>query len=357
MPAFISSHDYLLSILLLILLILSIFSKHPRRYLVASVALSVFLVLIDQTRLQPWVYQYLIMLTILSAWRPEERDAESARPILAASQLVVAALYFWSGAQKLNWSFAQEVIPALLEPAHINLPSSYLSPIAIAVAVFEMLIGLGLLIPRTRRAAAWLALAMHLAVLSIFIATGRNSAVWPWNIGMITVIALLLWGRDESAVGYVFRRPRALNLADHLPRVAVVICAFLPALSFAGWWDLYLSASLYSGRVPIAVMHIDEGVRDRLPADAREKIFSTVTGELMLPFYEWSLRVLNVPPYPEVRVYRQIASRLCSLTDDQQKNELIIRERPGLSDGSYDVTRIPCAQLRPQYTAANKLFP
>lgn len=347
MPAFISSHDYFLSILLLIVLALAIVSRRSRRYLAMSVALIVFLVLLDQTRLQPWVYQYSIMLTMLACAPPGELHTEAVRPVLAANQLVVASLYFWSGVQKLSWSFGHEVIPGLLESAGIHLPISYLTPVAIAIAVCESLIGLGLLLPRTRRATAWLALFIHLSVLLLFIATGRNSVVWPWNVGMMAMIVLLFRHRDESPVEYVFRNVRTSSLVDHLPKAALVVCGLLPALSFAGWWDLYLSASLYSGRTPIAVMHLDESVPDQLSTNARAQIFSTSRGELMLPFHEWSLSELNVPPYPEVRVYRQIASQLCVLAADQQQNELVIRERPRLSDGGYEVARIPCAQLVP----------
>ncbi len=48
----------------------------------------------------------------------------------------------------------------------------------------------------------------------------------------------------------------------------------------------------------------------------------------MLPLYEWSMTELNVPPYPEARVYRRLARRLCRYAEDPRELELIVKETP-----------------------------
>lgn len=118
-----------------------------------------------------------------------------------------------------------------------------------------------------------------------------------------------------------------------------ILCGLAPALSFTGWWDQYLSAALYSGKSPVGVMHISESLRERLPATAEQQVFTTKSGELMLPFYEWSMAELNVPPYPEVRVYRHLAKQVCLYSDGQQGIELIVKDRISLINGSFVVTR------------------
>jgi hypothetical protein len=345
LPGFISAHDYLLSILLLIALVLSTISSRPRRYLFSVALLTMSLVLLDQTRLQPWVYQYAIILTLLACAPPGAVDGESGGPVVAANQLVVAMLYFWSGAQKLSWSFGHEVVPALLESTRIHLSptiASYVPAAAIGVAICETLIGGALLFRKTRQAAVLSALIMHFIVLLTLVTAWRNSVVWPWNIGMMLMV-MLLFRRSDRQLGR--QQWRVSDRLYHLPKLVLVLCGVLPALSFAGWWDLYLSAALYSGRTPVAVMHISPGARDRFPITAQQQMFTTSRGELMLPFYEWSLSELNVPPYPEVRVYRQLARHICFFADDRQESELIVRGRPALVDGSYTVTRISCADL------------
>jgi len=318
-------HDFVISIALVVTLILSAIK---RRYLAASVVLTIVLVFLDQARLQPWVYQYAIMLALLAF-------AVNGKAILAANQIVVATLYFWSGLQKLSWSFVHEVAPALVESAGIRLSSRYLTTIAVAIAIGETLIGVGLLLRRTRRIAVVLACLMHSIILFTLIYSRLNTVVWPWNVAMMAITVVLFWRNEETPFAEM----------AYLPKAAMLICGLLPALSFIGAWDLYLSGALYSGKSPVAVMRITESLRDRLPATASGITFRTNRGELMLPFYEWSLAELNVPAYPEVRVYRQLARQLCALDTDLQANALIVKGRPALSDGSYIVTLTTCSDL------------
>lgn len=325
--------DFLISGALIAVLVLVTITSHRRRYLVASVVLTAVLVLLDQTRLQPWVYQYAIVLALLSFASIANQQA-----VVAANQLVIATLYFWSGLHKLSWSFVYEVAPRLFDLSGLSLSPGALTIIALTIAVFETLIGIGLLVRRTRRIAVVLACLMHTIILFTLIFSHINTAVWPWNLAMIAITFILFWRNEDSLFEYLrWRR-------DYLP-TAVLICSVLPALSFMGWWDLYLSGALYSGKSSVGVMRISEGLRERLPAKARELTFKTGRGELMLPFYEWSVADLNVPPYPEGRVYRQIARDLCKLDIDTQVNALIIKGRPALTNGSYELTVTACAEL------------
>jgi hypothetical protein len=125
----------------------------------------------------------------------------------------------------------------------------------------------------------------------------------------------------------------------------VLASILLPALSFAGWWDMYLSGALYSGNTPIAVIQTDPTMLEKLTPSARASVFTTGPGETVLPLQEWSLRELRVPPYPQMRVYQQIAQQVCPHSGDPQQTGLIVRGRPGIWNGSYEVIRIPCGTL------------
>ncbi|HEY0320068.1 MAG TPA: hypothetical protein VGC66_03780 [Pyrinomonadaceae bacterium] len=348
LPYSLSSADYLLSLLLLAAIVLAAVSKRPRRYIVAVLALSVLLVVLDQTRLQPWVYQYLIMLAVLACVRSGEDDEESAGLTIAANQLVIAMLYFWSGAQKLNWSFGHEVMPGLLASAGVHLSPayvSYLPAIGIVAALCEAFTGIALLVRKTRRMGVLLALCMHLLVLVMLVAAWRNSVVWVWNVFMMVMVVLLFWRSQHTVNCHVLWKWRGATPSSHAAKAVIVVCGLAPALSFIGWWDMYLSSALYSGNTTIAVARISERVRDRLPATAQQQVFKTRRGEMMLPFYEWSMTELNVPPYPETRVYRQLAREVCRYAEEPQEVELIVRERPSLIDGSYAVSRADCQNL------------
>ena len=108
---------------------------------------------------------------------------------------------------------------------------------------------------------------------------------------------------------------------------------------------MYLSGALYSGNTPVDVVRVDGRVYERLPGVAERQVFTTKGGEQMLPLFEWAMADLNVPPYPETRVYRHIAREVCKLEDGEGRLELIVKERPAILDGSYRVTRTNCAQL------------
>ena len=323
-----------LSVLLCTALLCCLFTGRSR-YLVAAVLLTVLLVLLDLTRLQPWVYQYALTLTTLAFAKTRQNNDALNEPILIANQLIVASLYFWSGIQKLNWTFAHEVFPGLLENAGIHLNSSLFPRLAIAIAIVEALTGVGLLIRATRRIAVVLAVVLHLSVLVLLVLARANSVVWPWNIAMLVIVPILFWRFDSST-----------KVANYLIKTVIVLCTFAPVLSFAGWWDLNLSAALYAGNAPVAVVRVNEQVLAQLSDAAREQVFASSRGEVLLPLHEWSMRELNVPPYPEIRTYRQLARKICPMTNNSEDVELIVRSRPQITNSSYTVSRDDCAELK-----------
>ncbi|HET6978355.1 MAG TPA: hypothetical protein VFI24_18635 [Pyrinomonadaceae bacterium] len=329
-PGLIWRQDFVLSIVLVVTLVLAVIT---RRFLAVSVVLIIVLVLLDQTRLQPWVYQYAIMFVFLVF--------AQTRAVLAANQFVVAALYFWSGLHKLSWSFVHDVAPRLIESAGVHLSPRSMTIGALTIAICESLIGIGLLFSRTRRIAVVVACVMHTIILITLVHARLNTIVWPWNVAMMAITVIIFYRGDETPFKSLRR--------DYLPKAALLICGLLPALSFVGWWDLYLSGALYSGKSPVAVIRISDTLRDRLSASARETIFKSSRSELMLPLFEWSSAELNVPPYPAVRVYRDITRQLCALDSDSNANALIVKGQPALTNGNATVTVTSCAQLLNSY--------
>lgn len=335
--------EYLLSVLLLFALVALIFVKRPFKYLIAAIILLSVLVVLDQTRLQPWVYQYLLLFVVTALYY---RQHESARISLPTLQLIVASLYFWGGIQKLNYSFAHEVLPQILASLQngLMLSQTQLSVLGVAIAGMETLIGCGLLVRKTRWLAVWLALAMHASILVLLIVQGRNSVVWIWNAALVLIVMVLFWRSDTSLVP-VFSGWREANASARLSIILAVVCAVLPVLSFRGWWDMYLSSALYSGNTVVAVVRLDGPTYKNLPAVAKRQIFAMKSGEQMLPFFEWSMADLNVPPYPERRVFIQVARAVCKFGGEDSHAELIMKGSPAILDGSYQVTRIDCSHL------------
>jgi hypothetical protein len=337
--------DCFLSGLLVVALVALICRKRPRDSLIAAIILLILLVLLDQHRLQPWVYQYLLLFIVMAWHVCRSRAAQSTLLVLSILQLIVGTLYVWSGVQKLNYSFSSEVLPQLLGPIQNYLPLTQvpLSLLGTGIALIEIIVGGGLLTRRARRPCILLALIMHAGILGLLIWQGRNSVVWAWNAALMLITIILFWRSDTSVQTFV--RWQANKGSARVAQILVLILLVLPILSFWGWWDQYLSGALYSGNTPVGVIRVDQETYEELPETARRQVFKTRAGEQMLPLFEWSMAELNVPPYPELRVYKQVTREICKFAKDKSQVQLIVKDRPAILDGNYKVIKLDCLQL------------
>jgi hypothetical protein len=97
-------------------------AERPSRELAAFLAIAAGYALFDQSRWQPWFYQYLAMLAALSGFYSNScEDRRGAA--LHGCRLIVVAVYFWSGIHKLNAGFAYDGFPWLLRPFTGTLPT------------------------------------------------------------------------------------------------------------------------------------------------------------------------------------------------------------------------------------------
>lgn len=288
--------DRILISLSLLLLLLSYVRRLRRFFFVTGALFLVYLVLEDLTRLQPYVYLYLSLLTLINF--PLGRAPPQL--ILAA----LSALYVWSGIHKINIHFVNEVFPWLVTEWA---PERVARKIALFIPFLEIGAGVFLTSQETRRFASLVLLLMHLGLLLLLGPLGLNwnSSVWIWNITMPIVCLLLASQRSESLCTRTLTHP------------LVALLTLAPALNFFGLFDHYLSFSLYSGLTPRAWI-IDE------KRDERKSI------------QEWSLSTTGVPPYPEKRVYKALASEICKKEDVLlEVQEPRGRLRPGMERKIY----------------------
>jgi hypothetical protein len=295
-------------------------------------------VLFDESRLQPWFYQYLFMTFALAAhtWR----DGDAREPLRACA-FVVASVYFWSGVQKLNPQFFAEVLPSLAAPYLARLPASFarmLTPLGALIPLTEICAGLMLLTRRWRRAGVVLAIITHAVVLLMFVPLRRNNVVWPWNVAMAAFVLILFRRGADGARDFLPRR--ALSLQT----LALVLFGFLPALSLFGLWGQYLSSALYSGNLARAEFAVSERVAGRLPPRVQSKLRPAADG-FRLDINHWSYAELNVPAYPSEKVYARAAAALCGFAESPSDVRLEVNTRPRLFGGSAHTTTFDCDTL------------
>jgi len=300
------------------LLALAICVMTPR-FIPVFAALGAILAILDQSRLQPWFYEYFFLLLGVAFAAPN------------ACRLLVATVYFWSGIQKINPGFVNDVFPWMLEPFMKN--QSIVHSLAVAAPFIEAAIGLALLHKASRNAAVMAALAMHVFILLSIGPFGQNSntVVWPWNIAMAAAVWALFWKSDA----------RVLKYEGWFQMVALALFAVAPLLSFFGYWDHYLSAAMYSSNRNEATIYFNDKLLDKFP-DGVQDYARVETPEIdSIDVSEWSSGELNVPPYPEERVYKDIARHLCEYADVT----LSIKGKALVNSKSITTKSFTCASL------------
>lgn len=295
----------------------------------------------DQIRLQPWVYQYLIMFSILFFYtylrKSKELKNENQYKILTLFRIILGGIYFFSGLQKLNSNFIFEVFPWMIGPITNIIPfnlSNLWLVFGFIVPFVEMFIGINLFSNKNRKLALSLAVLMHIFILVVLGPLGHswNSVVWSWNISMIFLCLLLFYKVSNFSfldVKNVFK--------DHFAKIIIILFLIMPFLSFLNLWDSYLSSSLYSGNTYQGEIYISRQVKENLPKDIGKYTTTFKDNEFQLNINIWSFGELNVPVYPEIRVYKKILRDICLFSLDKNDMTLIVKDKE-LNSKSYIYT-------------------
>jgi hypothetical protein len=279
---------------------------------ISALVIAAFFVVQDESRLQPWFYQYSFMLAAFCLFGLGRVGASDA---LNACRLIVVATYFWSGLQKANASFIQSTHPWLVEPLTARLPDwagSALLAGGYAVPVVEAVIGIGLLTRRFRRLAVMGALLMHAFVMLCIGPLGHdhNTVVWPWNFAMVAFVLILFWrAPDDTTPSTILDPGRNFSTGFAFRAAVLVLFAFMPLFNFFGLWASYLSSGLYTGTSKQGYVLVWDSANWQ----------STRIGGV-------SERELNTPAYPEESIFENVfAERWC----EEGSEEALRREQAG----------------------------
>ncbi len=212
------------------------------------------LVAADQSRLQPWVYEYALLLIVLGS---AASSSDGQHTALKVCRSLLVALYFWGAVQKMNVSFVTRTWPEFVGiPARHAL---WLQSVGWAPPLVELGIALTLASRRLRRVGVAGAVLLHVTNIALLLVSGENSVVWVWNAAMAASVIVLFAGEDPPM-------PKASGRRLRLREWVVLALAWvMPALSFLGFWDSYLSAALYSGNTLQGVIVISQASITALP--------------------------------------------------------------------------------------------
>lgn len=296
-----------IALLLLSLSLLASFIWTKTRILVfITAALLLTIGLQDFNRLQPWYWQYTLILIILIPLAKGYKKYLDINHLLFAAQLTVSAVYFFSALFKFNESFFFRIVRYMYQPI-TNYLVTWREQIFLtgyAIPPLEMSIALLLFIPRLRIFGILLATGMHLAALILLGPFGlnANSVVWPWNIALIALIWVLFYKADNYKYNIYLSR---LNWSAYAVLIAVWI---LPFLNLKGWYNESLSFELYSGRSYTPHMRYHQSEIDFVPKYMEPYTFKK-GDTVFVNTYNWSMQQFNVPPNSDWKVIRQVQEK------------------------------------------------
>lgn len=281
--------------------LLGIFPK-SKVILVATIAIELFSCLLDQSRWQPWEYQYLLTFLFFIFYHKNQKQ------FLNYFSFLIIATYFFSGLHKLNGGFLYTVWEKMILIRFCGFEANQIQNIVVhyaglALPIFEILAALGLLFSKNKRTFALLLVGMHVFILIFLSPLGinYNSIVWPWNVVMILYLIILYYNHATII--------SLRNLLTGFNKISFTVIAIFPLLSFFGLYDNYLSFNLYSGKLSSFRICIDEEKmgNNLKPYISKNQFYCGSKASVSVD--DWAMKEMNVALYPEERIYLEIQKK------------------------------------------------
>lgn len=289
------------------LLALSNTALRERLALVGFVLGSLGLVLMNQHRLQPWLYQITILFGFAALL--------SAASFLRFGKLLLISVYLFSAWSKFDYSFVhslgQQFIDVMLSPLGQSAEQLGATPrgyFALAFPTVELVVGLGLCWERTRPTAVYLAFALHLMLIAIL------------GLGLRHHWGVLIWNGLFIAMVWILFREKYEQMGDRKWSHYLCWCILcLPILEPVGLIDHWPAWQLYAPRNSRAVLQIATPsgmVLQKVPHNLKQHI----QGDAASPYRyvdldAWSLASLGVPIYPQDRFQLGVALAVAQRCD------------------------------------------
>ncbi len=270
------------------------------------------LVLIDQHRLQPWVYQSLAYAAIfaLLPWR------EGRRWVTA----IAVSIYGYSAIGKFDYQFVHTVgrdfVDVLSAPLG-GLQETSATRAALLMPIAELAAAVLIAVPATRRIGGLLAIVMHATLITLLgpWLLDHSWGVLCWN-AVLAVQSYLLFVKPPDvrflpdAKSSLWERTASVL---RWPLRAVLLGMLIaPLFERQGYWDHWTSWALYSPHNSRAEIQLHQSAFSRLPDDLQSYLRGDTDADRWydLDIESWSLQRRSVPVYPQARYQLRMAQQL-----------------------------------------------
>lgn len=290
---------------------------------------AVSLILLNQHCLQPWVYHFLLLTPLL--WKHDfslQRNVEAAEDdetptsgrfidgnTTRAIVYLTASIYVWSAWSKLDASFLQshgpKFVAAICDAAGISTHFWTDRTWQIAAAMLpvgELIVGIALLIVRTRRPALVASMLMHLLLIVAVGPWGLNhrEGVLLWNGFFVAQnVILLLSGSQSNGTAREFTRWKTRRVALLVSVVAILF----PAFRSVGYCDTWPAWAVYASSPARVLVQVRDSSIDQLQNSLQSYVEPRQLndGWSWLRIDLWSLDATGTPIYPEDRFQLGVA--------------------------------------------------
>ncbi|MGZ4049424.1 MAG: hypothetical protein ACXVNN_08670, partial [Bacteroidia bacterium] len=318
LPTFHHPVDFILLGLVSTLLILISIFRNPQKYIIAFLFLALTLALFDQNRWQPWFYQYVLMFFVVSFFNFRCDDIKHQNAIVTIFKLMIGAVYFWSGLQKLNPNFLTDTFPWLMEPITDHMKANSIDHFKLLGHLFPLIetgAGIGLFIKPIQKISSGLIIFMHLFILFVVGPFGHNynPVVWPWNIAMMFFVLILFYKKESFNPEFIRSMFRYHSL-----KVVTILFVMMPLFNFFNLWDSYLSNNLYSGNTANGIIYVSDNVKAKLPEEIKQYAIGQMNQNQITIKY-WCMQELGVPAYPEKRNFAAVTKTFYKYAKDSSE--------------------------------------
>ena len=288
--------------------------KKPTLFLAIALAVSLALAVLNQHRLQPW--HWLFMLVLLQTLCLREPRLTAIRRMTIASIYIFAAVSRFgpdvvSGMSRQVLSVAVEAF----QVDHLLKNESFVFAACATMSIVELLCGLMLLAPATRRYGILFAVLLHAVLLVTLgpLGLNHNVGVLLWNTFFLFAVPILF--------GKEYRSALAESLPDEAARSRRRLWLFggflflFPLSGLFGLADNWLSWQLYSPRPEVVRVFVHQDAIGRLPKPAQQFILPPAPLDEWCPLRidRWSLFATGAPLYPEDRFQLAMAKKLTAM--------------------------------------------
>lgn len=296
-------------------------TKRHLRSPLSSIALAAggALVLLNQHRLQPWHWLFLL----LSA----SRLSSSAALQWKLMRHIVSTVYVCSALSRIAFAgesdLTDSILAQLVSTIGVSLTAGSIAAkiVRVAAVAGELFAGLSL---ATGIAVGWGTTAAVLMHVCLFIALGplgmnHSSGVLLWNLCLAVIVPMLFCASRTRLAG---------SHAGWKDKCLITVIWVCPLSGLFGVLDNWPAWQLYSPRPESWVLFVHAEDTDQLPESVRRWTGPTEPLSDWVPILldRWSLEATHSPLYPEDRFYCRLLGRVLKQLPENLRVQVRISE-------------------------------